>query len=202
MSRSPRHPVLLTAVLATLAVGCGSATEDAEPFPRPRESRSPEPARTPPCAPAREVAATPDDGEVLVFFACGSPVGPYSAFSRPAGAAESLATRLDVALRAYFAGPRREEKSGCTTFAGPGTLRSTSIVGTRAVIDLDLDGVGSSTSAQSQHLWTVLRRHAFQFPGITEMEPRHHGSCAAFGAAVEAGQCLVAQRDGAAVPGP
>lgn len=87
------------------------------------------------------------------------------------------------------------------TFAGPDVLNSSTIEGTRAIIDLDLDGVASSTRAQSAHIWNALRLLAFQFPTITEMEPRYNGSCVAFGGAVEAGECLIALPNGEFVRG-
>lgn len=77
-------------------------------------------------------------------------------------------------------------------------LNSVAIDGNRAVIDLDLkvDHLQSTTSAQSALLWSHLSALAFQFPEIRLMEPRYNGSCHNFGIAVQAGDCLIAKRDG------
>ena len=126
----------------------------------------------------------------------------FSAFARPVDPAASLGVRLNTAATAYFAGPSRQEGAKYSAFAGPEALNSTEVVGTRAVIDLNLDTLDSFTSAENAHRWIALRLLAFQFPSITEMEPRWNGSCERFGAAMESLRCTIALRNGQNEPGP
>ena len=77
-------------------------------------------------------------------------------------------------------------------------LKGVAIDGNRAIIDLDLrvGRLQSTTSAQSALLWSHRSALAFQFSAVRYMEPRFNGSCRDFGVAVQAGECLVAQRGG------
>lgn len=156
------------------------------------------------CRSPRETSTASKD-QVLVFFVCSREMGvPHAlhAFARSVDPGASLEHRLATAINAYFDGPSPSEGTRYVTFGSPDIVNSTAVVGTRAIVDIDLDGGIASTSYQSGHVWTVLRSLAFQFPTISELEPRHDGSCAALGHAVQAGECLLALRDGASVPGP
>jgi hypothetical protein len=160
-----------------------------------------EAARPTPVAPAGSQCAgsearSPGPDEVLVFFACeGEPSQTdLHAFPRPVPVDADVEQRLRAALNAYFEGPTEAEGEGLFAFGHPGTLVGAFVRGDRAVIDVDLDGGLGSTSAQSSLVWASLEAIAFQFPSIETMEPRYNGSCDAFGAAVEAGRCLVKRR--------
>lgn len=211
--------LLSSVLLGSLAAGCSSSEDGvAEGKPLSTASASDaETSRVPPDMkePSTKVTAArkrcrsaqavdkPKNDEVLVYFGCVGTAPPkvYS-FARPVDPAASLNTRLNTAVAAYFAGPRRQEGNNYLTFAGPEALNSTEVVGTRAVIDLNLDTLDSFTSASNAHIWNVLRLLAFQFPSITEMEPRWNGSCESFGAAMEAIDCAIALRNGQSEPGP
>ena len=144
-------------------------------------------------------SAEPASAEVLVYFGCDTdnsyPVRLY-AFSRRVESSAGTRERLREAMRAYFAGPKRGESEQLFGFGSPSWLNGVDVRGERAIVDVHLhDGYGS-TSAQSQFVWETLRALVFQFPEIDLLEPRHNGSCEAFGAIVQAGRCLLARRDG------
>ena len=149
---------------------------------------------------------TPRPDRVLVFFACqaetdaGANTLSAVAVQRPVAADATTTQRLRRAVVKYLRGPDAQERaSGLWSMRTPSrTLNSVSVTRDRAVIDLDLAAahLQSTSSAQSELLWTHLSALAFQFPGIRFMEPRFNGSCRDFGMAVEAGECLVATRDG------
>ena len=204
-------------LLATLVAACGvtngapaetaSEVKDADTTTptaatRPAGKASTASPAPTPCESPIEVKEA-QDSEVLVYFACAPGMeGDFHSFARPVRASASVEERLNAAVGAYLSGPLPREGQNYFTFAGKDALNSTQVNGPRAVIDINFDGVGMSTSAQSGHIWNVLRLLAFQFPTISEMEPRWNGSCEAFGGAVEAGECLIALRDGTYVPGP
>jgi len=204
-------------LLATLSAGCGAtngAPAETASVVEETDTTTPTTATTPsgkastaspaptPCESPFEVKEA-QDSEVLVYFACAPGMeGDFHSFARPVRASDSVEERLNAAVGAYLSGPLPREGQNYFTFAGKDALNSTEVTGARAVIDINFDGVGMSTSAQSGHIWNVLRLLAFQFPTISEMEPRWNGSCEAFGGAVEAGECLIALRNGASVPGP
>ena len=215
-------PLLSSALLCSLVAGCGPSEEVvAEVKPLASESaagaesteplRVPSGTKTPPprdaaqerCQSAQEVRR-PKNDEVLVYFGCvATPVSDvFYAFARPVDPAASLGVRLNTAVAAYLAGPSRQEGTNYFSFAGPEALNSTEVVGTRAVIDLNLDTLDSFTSAENAHIWNALRVLAFQVPSITEMEPRWNGSCELFGAAMEAFDCTIELRNGQSEPGP
>lgn len=214
--------LLSSALLCSLVVGCGpseegvaeveplatvsaSDAETTEPLRVPLGTKTPPPRDTAQerCQSAQEVHR-PKNDEVLVYFGCVTTPTPdvFYAFARPVDPAASLGARLNTAVAAYFAGPSRQEGTNYFAFAGPEALNSTEVVGTRAVIDLNLDTLDSFTSAENAHIWNALRLLAFQFPSITEMEPRWNGSCESFGAAMEAIECTIALRNGQSEPGP
>jgi len=89
--------------------------------------------------------------------------------------------------------PERAGKSSRWLGCAPSGRR----VGQRAVIDLDLAAAGysSTTSAQGLLIGEQLSAIAFQFDGLTELEPRFDGSCEAFGDALQVGECIVMRRD-------
>ena len=138
--------------------------------------------------------------QVSVFFSCkdlADPEGVYR-FVRPVDSAATTPERLLTAVTAYLQGPSEAEAVHYIGLGSLEALNGATVERSRAVIDLDLDaaGLSSTTSTQSALLWAHLAALAFQFPGITRMEPRYDGSCLAFGIAVEAGECLIAKRDG------
>jgi hypothetical protein len=109
---------------------------------------------------------------------------------------------LRAAMLAYLAGPSRvERRAGDGSIFGPdaeGLLNGVSVdEAGRAVIDLDLAAAGysSTTSAQGLLIGEQLSAIAFQFDGLTELEPRFDGSCEAFGDALQVGECIVMRRD-------
>ena len=106
--------------------------------------------------------------------------------------------RLRRAVVAYVTGPNRSESKYLVGLGSRRMLNGATIVGDRAIIDMDLrvGHLESTTSAQSALLWSQLSALAFQFPEVRLMEPRFNGSCYAFGDAVQAGTCLVAVRGG------
>ncbi|HXH79570.1 hypothetical protein [Nocardioides sp.] len=203
-------------LLATLLSGCGAtngAPAETAPVAEAADTTTPTAATTPsgkasttspappPCKSPSEVPEA-QDSEVLVYFTCAAGMeGDFHSFARPVRASDSVEERLNAAVEAYLSGPLPGEGQNYFTFAGKDALNSTDVIGPRAIIDINFDGVGMSTSAQSGHIWNVLELLAFQFPAISEMEPRWNGSCEAFGAAVQAGECLIARRNGDYVPG-
>ena len=181
--------------------------------------RTHEPAVTPQ-APAPTPAATHGSacrgdgvergqGVVLVYFACKQDLNtgkdPRSAvgLARHVDPGADTRQRLQRAVVEYLEGPSRSERRSFVSVGQPGMLNSVRLDGERAIIDVDLTtaGLQSTTSAQSDVLWAHLTALAFQFPEVTYMEPRFNGSCRDFGMAVQAGECLVATRDGGYVPG-
>ena len=136
---------------------------------------------------------------MLVFFACNEAnQRPRVAVQRRVDPDATTEQRLRRAVVAYVSGPNRSETKYLVGLGSRRMLNGVSIVGDRAVIDLDLrvGHLESTTSAQSALLWSQLSALAFQFPEVRLMEPRFNGSCFDFGDAVQAGACLVAKRGG------
>ena len=142
---------------------------------------------------------------MLVFFACqtepdtGANTRSAVAAQRPIDPDATTSQRLRRAVLEYLRGPTAQERAtGLWSLKTPTRmLNSVSVTRDRAVIDLDLAAahLTSTSSAQSELLWTHLSALAFQFPEIKLMEPRFNGSCYDVGMAVQAGDCLVATRD-------
>lgn len=107
----------------------------------------------------------------------------------------STATTFITAPAVITQGAMQSELTDRLESAGVGLtsddLNGLRVIGGRAIVDLDLQGASVSTSAQSQALWDALSGFAFWHPDIEVLEPRDNGSCERFGAAVEAGECLV-----------
>ena len=150
------------------------------------------------CPSDRPSPATQPRNRVLVFFTCEDLLDDLVAFARPVEPEADTQARLLAAVTAYFEGPQGKEADYYISLGTPETLNSVSIEGSRAIIDLDLNAAGltSTTSTQSALLWAHLGALAFQFREIQTMEPRFNGNCRDFGVAVEAGECLVIGRDG------
>ena len=133
-----------------------------------------------------------------MFFACKATNQRTVAVQRFVDPGATTEQRLRRALVAYVTGPNRSESRYLVSLGSRRMLNGVSIVGDRAIIDLDLrvGHLQSTTSAQSALLWSQLSALAFQFPDVRLMEPRFNGSCFDFGDAVQAGACLVAKRGG------
>lgn len=151
-------------------------------------------------------APKPRADRVLVFFPCqaetdtGANTRSAVAVQRSIDPDATTTQRLRRAVLEYLRGPDAQERAtGLWSLrTPPRMLNSVSVTHGRAVIDLDLADahLTSTSSAQSELLWTHLSALAFQFREIKLMEPRFNGSCHDFGMAVEAGECLVATRNG------
>ena len=217
-------PTKTASTLATLCllVACSSGRSEATSVTPPTRtapstatvtesgaSASSSPREPSPSAPATcrsGTAPKPRSDRVLAFFPCraetdtGANTLSAVAVQRPIDADATTAQRLRRAVLEYLRGPTAQERTaGLWSLKTPTRmLNSVSVTHGRAVIDLDLAAahLTSTSSAQSELLWTHLSALAFQFPEITLMEPRFNGSCHDFGMAVEAGECLVATRDG------
>lgn len=220
-------PTRTAAVLATLCllVACSSGSSVASPvtpatgIPRPTTHLTEPAAESSHGAPTSAAPATcrsgsapkPRRDRVLVFFPCqaetdtGANTRSAVAIGRPIDPDATTTQRLRRAVVEYLRGPNEKERAAGLWSLGapPRTLNSVSVTRDRAVIDLDLAAahLQGTSSAQSELLWAHLSALAFQFPQIRFMEPRFNGSCHAFGMAVEAGECLVATRDGRFVRG-
>src|SRR5688500_17953828 len=141
MRRSTHLPALCSsALLCSLVSACSSSEEGVAEGELPSIAPASD-AKTPRLplstqAPARIVTTgercqspeelyEPKNAEVLVYFGCVATVSTVYSFARPVDPAASLNTRLDTAVAAYFAGPRRREGTNYFTFAGPEALNST-----------------------------------------------------------------------------
>lgn len=204
--------------LCLIALGaCAEGERTGADRPEPLSSPSPSPSRsmaspssgeapsTPPLTePCLSDHPTPREDRVLVFFACDKddryPPVLY-AFARPVNVSADLGQRLHVAVAEYFKGPTPAEGREFYGFGPEDRLNGVDVRGTTAIIDVNLNDGYGSTAAQLGFVWASLRALAFQFPEIEFMEPRHNGSCEAFGNIVQAAECSLAKRDGTYVAG-
>jgi len=197
--RGPAATWSLPVALVILVVGCGeqpttpSASESLGPPvttpPAETASTAPELSCDPDAAPQR-----PDDGEVLVFFTCGtSPLATVAAVTRPTDA-DAAEDQLSSAIAALLAGPTAtEQESGLRSWfsaATEGRINSVVINDAGvAVVDFeDFSDVipNASTTAGRRQLLAEIRATVFQFDHIETAELQFNGSCDAFWAWLEA----------------
>jgi hypothetical protein len=177
-----RTPASRTAA-ALLTLGILAACRDAgAPAAGPPPSR--EPAATP-ASPAPDTAsgsaAATRDTTVRIHFSRGDSAVPVerTVVAENAG----LETSLELLLRGPTAAERRAGLTSWFSDATAGALRSVTVRGDTAVVNLaDLRALipNASSSAGSAMLLRELNATVFQDPAIRAVEYRMEGSCAAF----------------------
>lgn len=180
------------AVLALIAAGCSQQPAVPTAPATPRFTDEPSPV-TPSASPAAVcTAAEPSDGhsdgEVLVYFTCGTlPIAPVVAVTR-AGEADTAEDRLAVAIEQLIAGPTEVEQAGGyrSWFSSEtaGMLNGVTLDdGGHAQIDFaDFSAVipNASTSAGQRQLLAEIEATVFQFSEVSSVELQFDGSCDAF----------------------
>lgn len=184
---------LLVWITAAVAVaGCAPQPASLSPSPTPGTtvqpaSVAPSPSLTAMCR-AADLGEEPSEGEVLVFFTCGSvPTAPVSAVAR-ATDAEVLENRLLVALEQLVAGPTVDEQAtGLRSWFSSDTAGALQEVrvddaGFAEISFADFSTVipNASTSAGQRQLLAELEATVFQFREVTSVELQFEGNCAAF----------------------
>lgn len=139
----------------------------------------------------------PSEMEVKVFFGCdgegeGDGVSLHPAYRVARRSPAILRSALEALLRGPDATERRAAIGSWFSDATAGMLRSVTISGGHAVVDLDdLRAVipNAGTSAGSRRLLSQLDATVFQFPSVRSAEYRLVGSCTAFNEWLQIGGC-------------
>lgn len=196
MTRSVRgfRPLIVWITAALALAGCASQPASSTPTVTPGTNRQPSSVTPSPTSTSTSECQAvgggeePLEGEVLVYFTCGSvPTAPVFAVTR-ASDAETLKDRMALALEQLVAGPTVDEQAtGLRSWFSSetaGVLKDVRVddAGRAEVNFTDFSAVipNASTSAGRRQLLAELEATVFQFREVTSIELQFGGDCAAF----------------------
>lgn len=190
--------VVPVGVLLAIVVGCSMQPNTASTASESADASRPSPSPSPTTSPEPELGScdpeapgpTPAEGQIVVFFRCGSsPLASVVPVARLTDG-ESVEERLAAAISLLLAGPTSaEEATGITSWFSDATesqLNDVSVdqAGAAVINFADFSAIipNASTTNGARQLLGEIRATVFQIQRVTSAELQFDGSCADSGA--------------------